>query len=274
MPQVRRREDYPAMGLKVLCLAKQTFATEAAIKLNAEGRIAPDGVKTILNPYDEFGLEEALQRKEQGAPIDTITLLTLGRAGCHEDVRKGLAFGADDAIVVDPGDVPDTELDGALRAAALAAAAKKKGFDLIFCGRVTVDSGAGEVHARMATILGIPLVNAVSKVELAADKATVKREADGRTDTLDMKLPGMLAADKSLNRPRYPTLPNIMKAKKKPLEVWALKDILPTRPALTRRVVSVALPPAKGDVKMVSGSPAEAADKLVALLRDEAKVLG
>jgi electron transfer flavoprotein beta subunit len=260
------------MGLNVICLAKQTFATEAKIALTPAGGISRDGVKMIINPYDEFGIEEALLQKEKGT-VGNVTVLAFGGADCLETVRKALAFGADDAIVVDPGDVPAEEIDASVRAAALAAAARGRGFDLIFCGKVAVDSNAGEVPGRLAELLGVPLVHVVGRVEIANGEVVAHREADGGTEVVEATLPAIVSADKSLNRPRYPTLPNIMKAKKKPLETLQLGALLADRPAATRRTVAYSLPPEKGPVKMVEGSAAEAAVTLARLLRDEAKVI-
>jgi electron transfer flavoprotein beta subunit len=269
----RRFHSSSIMGLKILCLVKQTFATDAKIGLNASGGIDDAGAKFVPNPYDEFGVEQAIQLKEAGQ-AESVTILTFGaEAAVSESVRKALAFDADDAIIVDPGSVGAEDLDASVRAAALAAAAKKRGFDLILCGKVAVDSGAGETAGRMAEILGVPFVNVVGKLEIQNGAVVAHREADGRIEVVEAKLPAMVSAEKNLNRPRYPKLPNIMKAKKKPVEKMMLADLLPQRPPATRKTVKYELPPAKEPVKILQGSPQEAAAELVRRLRDEAKVI-
>jgi electron transfer flavoprotein beta subunit len=259
-------------GLRILCLVKQTFATEAKIALDANGGISADGVKLIPNPYDEFGVEEAIKLREAGKAA-SVTILAFGGAEIVESVRKALALGADDAIQIDPAGVPSSEIDGSVRAAALAEAAKKRGFDLILCGKVAVDSNAGETPGRMAEILGVPFVNVVGELEIGDGFVVAKREADGAVEVVEAKLPAIVSAEKNLNRPRYPKLPDIMKAKKKPVEALTLDGVLPNRPKATRRTAKYSLPPAKEPVKIIAGAPAEAAATLARLLRDEAKVI-
>ncbi|MDX2176370.1 MAG: electron transfer flavoprotein subunit beta/FixA family protein [Candidatus Sumerlaeia bacterium] len=261
------------MGINIVCLVKATLPTEAKIALDAKGRAADERAKPIINPYDEFAVEEAVKLRESGA-ADKATLLCVGSAkAALEPIQRGLAMGADDAILVDTGDRHPLELDGAATAAAIAAVLKTIPFDLVLCGRVAVDTGAAEVPGRVAELLGLPLAQVVNKLDVAPGRATAHREADGRTEVVELALPAIATADKGLNKPRYPNLPSIMKAKKKPVDTRPLEAVLGGAPQATRRVVANELPPGKGPVRMVAGAPAEAARALVGALRDEAKVL-
>ena len=261
------------MGLKVICLLKQTFATEAKISLKDDQTISEDRVKFVVNPYDEFGIEEAVKWREAGH-ADEITLLCVGdEKTVRDSVRKGLAMGADKAVVIDTAGTDAARIDEAVIAKALGAQLQKMPYDLIFCGKAAVDSNAMEVPGRLAALLDIPLISAVGKVELAGGKVIVAREADGRREIVEADLPAMIGADKSLNMPRYPTLPNIMKAKKKSVEVLPLADVLGGEPKPTRRTVRYKLPAGKGPCQFIGGPPRQAAAELVRRLRDEAKIL-
>ncbi|MCB2155263.1 electron transfer flavoprotein subunit beta/FixA family protein [bacterium] len=256
------------MGLKVICLLKQTFATEAKINLKDENTIAEDRVKFVVNPYDEFAIEEAIKWREAGN-VDEVTLLCVGaEKAVRDSVRKGLAMGADQAVVVDTTDIDAAKIDEAVVAKALAAQLQKMSYDLILCGKVAVDSNSMEVPGRVSAVLDIPLVSAVGKVEPAGDKVVAEREADGRKEVVEVDLPAMIGADKSLNMPRYPTLPNIMKAKKKPMETVPIGDVLGGEPQPARRTLRYALPPEKGPCKFIEGPPEQAAAELVRILRE------
>lgn len=260
------------MGLHIVCLLKPTLPTEAKIALNAAGRASDERAKPIINPYDEFAVEEAVQWKEKKL-ADSVTLLTVATEAGKEPVLRGLAMGADKAIFIKSEPHEPSALDGATTAAALAAALKNIKFDLLFCGRIAVDSGAGEVPGRLAELLGLPLIHVASKIEMkGADTVLGNREADGRTEIVEAKLPAIVSADKSLNKPRYPNLPSIMQAKKKPFETLTLDSLLGGA-AAPKRIVSHRLPAPRGAVKMIEGGANDAAAALVKALRDEAKAL-
>ncbi len=260
------------MSLHIVCLLKATLPTEAKIALGADGRATDERAKPIINPYDEFGIEEAVKLKESGKAA-SITLVTVGNAAAKEPIQRGLAMGADKAVLVDTGSEVPFELDGATTAAALAAAIRRASFDLILCGRVAVDTGAGEVPGRLAELLSIPLLHVASKLEVQGGKALAHREADGRVEILEASLPCMVSADKSLNKPRYPNLPSIMKAKSKPFETLPLATLLAGAGARTRRTAAYRLPPERGPVRIIPGAGAEAVKSLVGALKDEAKAL-
>lgn len=256
--------------MKIVVLMKQTFTTEARIELDGSGRPNDSKVKKVVNPYDEFAVEEAIQLVERKV-AEKVTVVCLGPASAEEALRQCLAMGADEAVRVDSAGLE--EADSSVVASVLAGAVKSMGYDLLLAGYVAVDDNAAQVAVRVAELLDIPQINVVSRLEVANGTATGWREADGRTEVLEVPLPALVTADKSLNKPRYPTLPNIMKAKKKPLAVKAPADFGINPPASKTRVVKYELPPPKSGAKIFKGTPAEAAAALVKALREEAKVV-
>ncbi len=256
--------------LKVLVLVKQTFNTEARIQLTSDGAIDDKGIKLICNPYDEFAIEEAIQMKERG-DASHVRLLTVGPDRAVEALRQGLAMGADEAVRV--WDDSLAEADGAVIAAALAAAIKKYEWDLLLCGKIAVDDQSFEVPGRLAVLLGTPVINAAAKIELVDGNVKVTRDTDAGTETLVTQPPAMVTTEKGLNEPRYPPLPKIMKAKKKPIEDLTLADL---GGDLAKQMVGITgneLPPERTGATMIKGSPPEQVAELVRLLREEAKVL-
>ncbi len=256
--------------MKIVVSIKQTFTTEARIAIE-NGAISDKGIKYIVNPYDEFAVEEAIKVREAGKATEVI-VVTIGPERANEALRQCLAMGADTAYRVwDDSLAVDCGWD--LHAAVLAKTLEKlKPWDVFLSGKVAVDDGAGSVACRTAELLGIPQINVVSKVDFDGGKVTAKREMDGFQEVVEAPLPALITADKSLNTPRYPTLPNIMKAKKKPLTAWTLADIGFTASGAKSQRSSIALPPAKSGAKIVPGEPAEAAAALAGLLHTEAKV--
>jgi electron transfer flavoprotein beta subunit len=257
--------------MKIVVPIKQTFTTEAKIAIDGD-KISDKGIKYVLNPYDEFALERALKAREAGDAKE-IVLVTIGAPKSEEALRQGLAMGADSAYRVwDEG--IETVCAWDRFAAILAAALEKlKPWDLILSGKVAVDDGAGIVLPRTAELLGIPQIHVVNKVDFESGKVVAVREMDGYREVVEAPLPALVTSDKSMGMPRYPTLPNIMKAKKKPLTVWSLADVgvEAGQPGLKR--VGLSLPPAKSGAKMIEGEPEEAAKKLAELLHTEAKVI-
>ncbi len=256
--------------MKIVVSIKQTFTTEARIAIE-NGAVSDKGIKYIVNPYDEFAVEEAIKARESGKAAEVV-VITIGPERANEALRQCLAMGADSAYRVwDDSLAADCAWD--LHAAVLAAALEKlKPWDVFMAGKVAVDDGAGSVACRVAELLGVPQINVISKVEFQDGKVLARREMDGYQEMVEAPMPVLVTADKSLNTPRYPTLPNIMKAKKKPLTSWTLADVgFQAAPAKSQRS-GLALPPVKGGAKIVEGEPAEAAKKLAELLHTEAKV--
>jgi len=256
--------------LRILVLVKQTFNTEARIQLTGDGGIDDKGIKLICNPYDEFAIEEAVQMKERG-DASHVRMLTVGPDKAVEALRQGLAMGADEAVRV--WDDALAGADGGSIANVLAAAIKKYEWDLLLCGKIAVDDQAFEVPGRLSVLLDTPVINAAAKIELADGGVKVTRDTDAGTETLLTKLPAMVTAEKGLNEPRYPPLPKIMKAKRKPIEDLSLADL---GGDLVKQMISVTgneLPPERSGATMIKGSAAEQAAELVRLLKEEAKVL-
>jgi len=256
--------------MRIVVLVKQTFSTEARISLDGSGGIDGSKVKKVVNPYDEFAVEEAVQMRERG-DAESLTVLCLGPEAAAEACRQCLAMGADEAVLIDDSEIdPD---DSSSVAEVLGAALKGMDFDLLLAGYVAVDDNAAQVAVRVAEILGIPQINVVSKIEIGQGEVTAWREADGGAEVLTAKFPVLVTADKGINKPRYPTLPNIMKAKKKPLANKKLADLGISAPSPKVKVVEHSLPPPKQGAKIFGGTPAEAAAALAQALRNEAKVI-
>lgn len=249
--------------LNIVTLCKQVFDTEAQIQIK-DGKIDSTNVNLILNPYDEFGVEEALKLKEKEG--GEVIVLSLGSA-TPEATRQALAMGADRAISVE-----DPSLDGAdahVVAQALAKALEGVEYDLILGGMVAIDDNGCQVNSRLAEILGIPQVNAVQKLEIADGKAICERQGEGATEIIEVPLPAIIGATKGLNEPRYPSLKGIMKAKKKELKQVGVSGL----DAPFTEIVEYSLPKAREAGKVLEGEPEETAKELVKLLHEEAKVI-
>ncbi|MHB1505458.1 MAG: electron transfer flavoprotein subunit beta/FixA family protein [Sulfobacillus sp.] len=252
--------------MQILVLVKQVPDTATRIKIDADGKdIQRDGLTLVLNPYDEYAVEEALLLKELHG--GTVTVLTLGPAKADEALRSALAMGADEAVRVD-GQPAD-----ALQAGwALAQAAKALAPDLILCGKQAVDDDQAEVGVLVAEFLNVPQVTvAVSlSVDPAAHSGQAKREVEGGVQQVAFSLPAVVTAQKGLNEPRYPSLPGIMKAKRKEIAVQTA-DL-----GIAAGVELVGLtPPAprKAGTLLKDLPGADAGRELVRLLHEDAKAI-
>ncbi|HXL52287.1 MAG TPA: electron transfer flavoprotein subunit beta/FixA family protein, partial [Gemmatimonadales bacterium] len=221
------------------------------------------GVKFILNPYDEFAVEEALRRKEK-AGSGEVVVIALGPAAAQETIRTALAMGADRGILLQSDRIP---LDGLEVARALAAELKGAGFDLILFGKMAIDDYSHQVGPMVAELLDLPCVTTVAHLEIDGAKGVAEREIEGGIEVVEFPLPAVLTTDKGLNEPRYPALKGIMAAKKKPLEV---KPVSLGGGGL--ELLALTPPPERKEGKIV-GEGAAAVPELVRLLREEAKVL-
>lgn len=258
--------------MKIFVCIKQVPDTETKIKLKADSSgIDTAGVKWVMNPYDEYAVEESLKMKE-GGKATNVTVLTLGpKTRAVEALRTALAMGADDAIVIDaPEDV-----DPSTTAKALAAAIKAEGeFKFVLTGKLAIDDNAASVSQMIAEHLGVPHATVISKLEVNDGSAVAERETEGGTrEVLQLTLPAVVAANKGLNMPRYASLPGIMKAKKKPVKELTLESVGVTLGEMKTRYKNYQLPPEKPAVKMLSGDAATVASQLARLLREEAKVI-
>ncbi|MCR8642371.1 electron transfer flavoprotein subunit beta/FixA family protein [Paenibacillus sp. N1-5-1-14] len=253
--------------MNIIVLLKQTFDTEEKIVIH-NGVISEDGIKFIINPYDEYAVEQAIQiRDEHGGKV---TVVSVGPDRSAEALRTALAMGADEAVLISDDRISS---DGYVISQVLAAFAAKESFDLILGGNFSVDQGAGQVAIRLAQLLNIPHTASITKLELQGQTAHVHRDAEGDLEVLDLPLPALFTAQQGLNEPRYPSLPGIMKAKKKPFRQLTLDDLgLTTIPSATTRL-DLSLPPARKAGTILKGEMKDQVTELVHLLRTESKVI-
>ncbi|MFN7262849.1 MAG: electron transfer flavoprotein subunit beta/FixA family protein [Pseudobdellovibrionaceae bacterium] len=257
--------------MKIFVCVKQVPDTETKIKIGPDGAsIDTTTIKWVMNPYDEFAVEEAVKTKEAnaGAQVFVVTAGPKKRAG--EVLRTALAMGADEGIVIDTPEF----VDPLVTAHALAAAIKAEGgADLIFTGKLAIDDNASSVGQMVAEVLGLPHTSVVSKFTLSPEGVTVERDVEGGTkEVVKMQRPALIAANKGLNMPRYASLPGIMKAKKKVLKELDLAQLGVSAQGKTK-TLKIELPAEKPAVKMLTGDVSAQAAQLVSSLRDEAKVL-
>ena len=254
--------------MNILVLVKQTFDTEENLVIE-NGAINEDGVEFILNPYDEYAVEEAIKIKEDlGAEV---TVLTLGPDRSENVLRTALAMGADKGIIVEL----DEEVDEYTLSKYIVAAIKDQSFDLILGGNMAVDSGSGQVAIRVAEELGISHVSTITGLTLDGNKATVERDVEGDVEIVEVNLPFLATTQQGLNEPRYPSLPGIMKAKKKPLERLSVEDLELSDVDVTVRtsVQDQYVPPKKQGGQILEGEVNQQVQELFQLLRNEAKVI-
>jgi len=257
----------------IVCL-KQVPDTEAEIRPTSDfTAINYEGVKFVINVYDEYAVEEALRVKEH------LGIVTLGPDRAVESIRTALAMGADKAVHLDDPAFFGGDPYGIAKALAKAIGGMK--YDIIFCGKQAIDDDLAQVGNILGEFLNVPSVTGIVKFDLSEDKkkATVQRQIEGGLEVLEVPLPAVFAATKGLNEPRYPSLPGIMKAKKKELTPVKLGDLglneeeVGEKGALTR-VLKFSLPPMRQAGKVVDGdTPEVKAANLAKLLREEAKVI-
>ncbi len=255
----------------VVCIA-YVPDTETKIKIGADGKSIDEAdVKWIVSPYDEYALEEALKTKE--AKGGTVTVVTYGPARADAGLRECLARGADEAIRI--ASEGTGEIDSLGVAQILAGAVKALPHDIVWMGNKGVGTDAQLLVPMVAELLDLPHVSPVMKLEWGDGKITAKREIEGATEVVEAPLPVVLGAQKGLNEPRYASLKGIMAAKKKTIAVKQPADVGYV-PAAGGAVTwtKLELPAARGAVKLIpADDPNKAAEELLRLLRDEAKVL-
>jgi electron transfer flavoprotein beta subunit len=248
---------------------KVLVAVKRVIDFNVKVRVRPDGtgvetanVKMSMNPFDEIAVEEAVRLKERGIATEVVAV-SCGLAQAQETLRTALALGADRAILVETA----ADLQPLAVAKLLRALVDREQPRLVLLGKQAIDDDSNQTGQMLAALLDWPQATFASKLDVAGDAATVKREIDGGLETVEVRLPAVVTTDLRLNEPRYATLPNIMKAKKKPLETVKPEDLgVDVAPRL--RTVKVAEPP-----KRTGGGRVGDVKELVAKLRNEAKVI-
>lgn len=263
--------------MKIITLLKRVPDTEARILINQEGTgIQEEGIKFIINTYDEYAIEEGLLLREKVGGDSTVTIVCIGPEEATELIRTALAMGADDAVhICDPAiGKPGPFTSAAL----LAKVIQEEGFDIIFCGKQAIDDDMAQVQAILAEMLDIPQVNVATAFEISDDRgrATLQRRVEGGDEKIETSLPVIVSCEKGLNEPRYASLPGIMKAKKKEIRKKTLSDLgFDSAPGTGRADILKWLPlPKSGECKMIEAEElADGVEELVRLLREEAKVL-
>lgn len=257
--------------MKIFVCIKQVPDTETKIKIAADSQsIDTAGIKWVMNPYDEYAVEESIKVRDANAGSQVWVISVGPKKRTVETIRTALAMGADEGIAVD---APEN-LDPYQTAKALATVIQQEGGGkVVFTGKLAIDDNASSVSQMVAEFLKIPHTTVVSKFSLAAENITVERDVEGGAkEVVQMMAPAVVAANKGLNMPRYASLPGIMKAKKKTIKELDL-TALNTGATARTKVLAMELPPEKPPVKMLSGDASAQASALVQALRDEAKVL-
>ncbi|MBK7646233.1 MAG: electron transfer flavoprotein subunit beta/FixA family protein [Betaproteobacteria bacterium] len=250
--------------MKILVPVKRVVDYNVKVRVKADGTgVDLANVKMSMNPFDEIAIEEAVRLKEAGIATEVIAV-SCGVAACQETLRTAMAIGADRGILVDCGDI---DLQPLAVAKLLKALCDKEQPQIVICGKQAIDDDANQTGQMLAALQNWPQATFASKVVIAGGKATVTREIDGGLETLEINLPAVISTDLRLNEPRYATLPNIMKAKKKQLDTVKPADLgVDVAPRLT--TLKVAEP-----AKRSAGIKVTDVAELVNKLRNEAKVI-
>lgn len=248
--------------MKIAACISQVPDTTTKVKIGSDGKsIDPSGVTYIINPYDEFAVEEALKLKEKNGG-ETFAV-SVGKETVKETIRKAFAMGIDKGILIKT----DSVMDSYSVAKNLADVLKELNPDIIFFGKQSVDYDNSLVGTMTAEFLGLPSISVVVDLTIEGNNVTAEREIEGGKEIVTASLPVIICAQKGLNNPRYPNLKGIMQAKSKPIE-----ERQPTFTDNKTEVLSMRLPKAKAKGKIV-GTDASAAAELVKLLREEAKII-
>ncbi|MEZ4813952.1 MAG: electron transfer flavoprotein subunit beta/FixA family protein [Bdellovibrionota bacterium] len=258
--------------MKIAVLVKQTPDTETKAKVSAAG-LDLTGVKFILNPYDEFAVEEAIKTRD--ATKGTATVISVGPDRVIDAERTALAMGCDDGIHIKVSEEEYKNCDSFVVSKALSEVIKQKGFQLVLCGKQAIDDDALAVPQMVAELLGWARATVVTKIEdISGAKVKVRRAADGGAEeVMELTAPVLIAANKGLNTPRYASLPGIMKAKQKKVEVVPLESLGLGAKDSKIEATHFELPPEKAAGKIFNGTPEELAKQIVDALRNEAKVI-
>jgi electron transfer flavoprotein beta subunit len=249
--------------MKLLVPVKRVVDYNVKVRVKSDGSgVETNGVKMSMNPFDEIAVEEAIRLKEKGIATEIIAL-SAGVAACQETIRTALAMGADRGILVET----DVALEPLAVAKILKAVVEEQKIDLVILGKQAIDDDMNATGQMLAALLNWPQATFASKIDIAGGTATVTREVDGGLETIALKLPAIITADLRLNEPRYASLPNIMKARKKTIDTLKPAD-LGVDPAPRLTTIKVSEPPTrKAGVKVADVAA------LIDKLRNEAKVI-
>jgi electron transfer flavoprotein beta subunit len=258
--------------MKIFVCIKQVPDTETKIKISADASsIDTGGIKWVINPYDEYAIEEAVKYRDANAGSQVFVISAGPLKRVSESLRTALAMGADEGIVVD---APEN-IDSYTTARILSEVIKAEGdAQVVFTGKLAIDDNASSVTQMLAEFLGASHATVVSKFSASPEGLTVERDIEGGAkEVMLLKTPAVIGANKGLNTPRYASLPGIMKAKKKVLKEIAFASLNIPPADLKVKYSQLTLPAEKPAVKMLTGESASQVSELVKLLRDEAKVL-
>jgi len=249
--------------MKIMVAVKRVIDANVRVKVKADGTgVETANVKMAMNPFDEIAVEEAVRLKEKGIAEDVVAV-SIGPAQAQDVLRTALAMGATRAVHV----ATDAPVEPLAVAKVLKAVAEREQPNLIVLGKQAIDDDSNQTGQMLAALLDWPQATFASQVEIAGETARVTREVDGGTQTLEMSLPAIVTTDLRLNEPRYASLPNVMKARKAPLDTLTVEELgIDITPRL--KVLKVETPPPRPAGVMVGS-----VDELIARLRDEAKVL-
>ncbi|MGB9668741.1 MAG: electron transfer flavoprotein subunit beta/FixA family protein [Thermosulfidibacteraceae bacterium] len=264
--------------MKAVCFVKSVPDTETRVRLTGN-RLDKSEIKYILNPYCEFAVEEAVRKKEAGI-VDEVLVISMGPSRAQEAIRSALAIGADRGVHIE-----DDNLDGSdaiVTARVLVEAFKKEGgldnYQILLFGLRAIDGDTWSVPSMIAELLGIPAVTNIVKLDINGNKAIAVRMVEGGEEVFEVELPCVFAARKGLNEPRYPSLPSIMKAKKKPITRYTISDLGIPSDAVGKvgsftEVLEYTLPPQRQAGKKVEGEPEQVVEELIKFLREVANII-
>jgi len=256
--------------MQIYVCVKHVPDTAANIKVVGENGFDDGGCKFIANPYDEYAVEQAVQLVEKNG--GEVIIVTVGKAAAAGTIRAAMAMGAHRGILVT---VESQFLDSQITAKALKAAIEQDGqADIILAGKGAVDTEGFQTLYRLAAAMNLPVVNEINTMELGDGKATVGHEiGGGAREILEVGLPCVLGATKGLNEPRYPKFPDIMKAKKKPIQEVALADLGLSADGTQSELVKLEKVPERTGARMMDGDVRQAVEELVRVLKEEERVI-
>jgi electron transfer flavoprotein beta subunit len=245
--------------LKIIACIKQVPDSEAKVRAEG-GNVSWGDAPLVINPFDEYAVEGALQQKE--ASSGTVTALCIGPESAKEALKHALAMGADEAVLI--ADPALNELDTVGAARVLAAAIQKIGADIVVFGRQTLDNGAGVTPAQTARVLGWPMLGLAGQIKVQDGTVTVDRVIEEGRQTVSAKLPAVVSVVQSIGEPRYPSFMGIRKASKANIPVWSLSDLGVSAPEPVVKRTELRNPPVQEtSIEIIAGeTPAEIADKL------------
>ena len=257
--------------MNIYVLLKKTFDTEEKIVIS-DNQIEDDGAEFIINPYDEYAVEEAINQRD--AHGGEVTVVTVGDEDSEKQLRTALAMGADKAVLINTEDDLE-DGDAFTTARILEAFFEDKDVDLILAGNVAIDEASGQVGPRLAELLNIPFITTITNLEIDGENAKIDKDVEGDVEKIEATLPVLLTCQQGLNDPRYPSLPGIMKAKKKPLEELEIDDLdLDEEDVEPKtKTTEVFLPAEKEAGRILEGETEDKVKELVSLLHNDKKVL-